>query len=171
MFASLYLRLGVLAVACALIFGLGYKAYNHVYDKGAASVQVLWDKVEADRNAVIADLKSKAALSELTMKTESDKQLRLLNDKNKTLTATVATITRELQSRPDRPSSSSADVSGSPTTPAGPTGATGQELYRPDAEFLIGEAARAEKLGNDLEYCINKYNSVYTESLKFQSGK
>ena len=159
----LNIKLIAAGIGLAAVLGLGYVGYNHVYDKGAASVQVLWDKVEADRAAVIADLKAKAALSELTMKKESENQVRLLNEKNKNLVATVAAITRELQNRPDRPSGT--DVSGNPT-PA--VGATGKELYRADAEFLIGEATRAETVRNQLEYCTAQYNTVYQESLKLQ---
>jgi hypothetical protein len=166
MFTSLYVRAGILAALLAAILGIGWTTYNHIYNKGAASVQVLWDKVEADRAAVIADLKTKAALSELTLKKESENQVRLLNEKNKSLVATVAAITRELQNRPNRPSGT--DVPGN-TTPVISTGATGKELYRADAEFLIGEAARAETVRNQLEYCVNQYNSVYQESLKFQT--
>ena len=167
MFPFSSIKLIGIAILFAALLGLGYGAYNFVYNKGATSVQVLWDKVEADRAVVIADLKSKAALSELTMKNESDKQLRLLNDKNKNLATTVSVLTRELQNRPGRPSGT--DVS-SNTTPVC-AGATGKELYRPDAEFLIGEAARAEELRNSLEFCVAQYNSVYQESLKFQAGK
>lgn len=153
-------------IGLVAVLGLGYITYNHIYDKGAASVQAQWDEVEAKRAAVITDLKAKAAQSELIMKTESENQMRLLNEKNKTLVATVATITRELQNRPDRPSST--DVS-SNTTPA--VGATGKELYRADAEFLIGEATRAEQVRNQLEYCTSQYNSVYQEYLKLQTPK
>jgi hypothetical protein len=157
------IKLIAAAIGLAAVLGLGYVGYNHVYDKGAASVQVLWDKVEADRAAVIADLKTKAALSELTMKKESENQVRLLNEKNKNLVATVTAITRELQNRPDRPSST--DVPGNTTTTVG---ATGKELYRADAEFLIGEATRAEQVRNQLEYCTSQYNTVYQEYLKNQ---
>lgn len=153
-------------IGLAAVLALGYVGYNHVYDKGAASVQVLWDKVEADRAAVIEKLKSDAALSALNMKKESENQVRLLNEKNKNLVATVAAITRELQNRPDRPSGT--DVPGNPTPVPVCPGATGKELYRADAEFLIGEAARAETVRNQLEYCVSQYNSVYQESLKFQ---
>lgn len=163
--SALNIKLIAAGIGLAAVLALGYIGYNHVYDKGAASVQVLWDKVEADRAAVIEKLKADAALSELTMKKESENQVRLLNEKNKNLVATVAAITRELQNRPDRPSGT--DVSGNPT-PVCP-GATGKELYRADAEFLIGEAARAETVRNQLEYCVSQYNIVYQESLKLQA--
>jgi hypothetical protein len=127
-----------------------------------------WDKDKADRAIVIEDLKTKAALSELTMKKESENQVRILNEKNKNLVATVAAITRELQNRPDRPSGP--DVSNGAATESTCTGSTGKELYRADAEFLIGEAARAEGLILLLESCKAQYNSVYQENLKFQNG-
>ena len=168
MFNALYIRLALIAGLLALVGGLGYVTYSHIYDKGAASVQAKWDAVEAERSTVIADLKSKSDLATLTMKKESETQMRLLNEKNKSLNATVATITRELRNRPDRPSG--ANMPSSTTTEPTCTGSTGKELYRADAEFLIGEAARAERLIILLESCKAQYNSVYQEYLKLHNG-
>lgn len=51
---------------------------------------------------------------------------------------------RELRNRPDRmPAAATAACAGS----------TGAELSRPDAEFLAGEAARADSLAADLGTC------------------
>lgn len=167
MFNNLYIRLSIVTGLIALIGGLGYITYDHIYDKGADSVQVKWDAVEAERSKVIADLKAKSDLAALVMKKESETQLRLLNEKNKSLNATVATITRELRNRPERPSSTNVP---SNTTTEPTLGRTGKELYRADAEFLIGEAARAEKLIILLESCKAQYNSMYQEYLKFRNG-
>ena len=167
-FNTLYVRLALTVGLIALVVGLGYMTYNHIYDKGANSVQVKWDAVEAERSAVIADLKNKSELAELAMKKESETQLRLLNEKNKNLNATVAAITRELRNRPDRPSSTNVPSNTAPESTC--TAATGKELYRADAEFLIGEATRAERLIILLESCKAQYNSVYQEYLKFQNG-
>ena len=170
MFNTLYVRLAIIAI----VIGLGYTAYNNfydnVFDKGANSVQVKWDAVETERSKVAAEEKTKKAMADLAMKKESETQLRLLNEKNKSLNATVATITRELRNRPDRPTNpGTTNLPSNPTTePA--TGSTGKELYRADAEFLIGEAARAEKLIILLESCKAQYNSVYQEYLKFHNG-
>jgi hypothetical protein len=168
MFKTLYVRLALIAVLIALVSGLGYITYNHIYDKGAASVQVKWDKIEAERSVIIAEQESKKALAELAMKKESDAQLRLLNEKNKSLNATVVAITRELRNRPNRPSST--NVPGNTTPEPTCTGSTGKELYRADAEFLIGEAARAERLIILLESCKAQYNSVRQEYLKLQNA-
>lgn len=61
-----------------------------------------------------------------------------------------AAIVNSLQQRPTRQSSSEA-----PTSPAVCTGtaSTGDRLYREDAEFLIGEAARAEVIKQALRAC------------------
>lgn len=163
-FNTLYVRLAIIAI----VIGLGYMSYNHIYDKGADSVQVKWDAVEAERSAVIADLQAKSDLATQAMKKESETQMRLLNEKNKSLNATVATITRELRNRPDRPSGT--NVPGNTTPEPTCTGSTGKELYRADAEFLIGEAARAERLIILLESCKAQYNSVRQEYLKLQNA-
>jgi len=171
-FNTLYVRLAIIAIVVSSVIGLGYTAYNNfrdnIFNEGANSVQIKWDAVETERSKVVAEEESKNSLAELAMKKESEAQMRLLNEKNKSLNSTVATLTRELRNRPDRPTSTSgSDVSGN--TANVNSGATGKELYRADAEFLIGEAARAEQVRNQLEYCVSKYNSVYEEYLKLQT--
>ena len=168
LFSTLYVRLALIAAAIVFVMGLGFMVYDHIYDQGAASVQVKWDAVEAERNAVIADLKIKSNLAALVMKKESETQMRLLNEKNKSLNATVAVITRELRNRPERPSVTNVPSSAAPESTC--TAATGKELYRADAEFLIREAARAEKLIILLESCKAQYNTVYQEYKKLQNG-
>jgi hypothetical protein len=174
MFNTLYVRLAIIAIVVSSVIGLGYTAYNNfrdnIFTEGANSVQVKWDAVETERSKVVAEEKTKKALADLAMKNESEAQMRLLNEKNKSLNATVATITRELRNRPDRPTNpGTTNLPSNPTTePA--TGSTGKELYRADAEFLIGEAARAEKLIILLESCKAQYNSVYQEYLKLHNG-
>ena len=168
MFKTLYGRLALFATILALLGGLGYMVYSNIYNKGAESVQVKWDAVEAERSAVIADQQRKSDLAALVMKKESEAQMRLLNEKNKSLNATVATITRELRNRPNRPSSTNVP---SNTTSEPAAGGTGKELYRADAEFLVGEAARAEKLIIQLESCRAQYNFIYQENLKFHNGR
>jgi len=59
-----------------------------------------------------------------------------------------------LRKRPRRPS----------TLPASPAanceGATGAQLFREDAEFLIGEAARADKCRAALTGCYSAYDAI-----------
>lgn len=61
-----------------------------------------------------------------------------------------ASIVSSLQQRPTRQSSS--ETTSSPVVCTG-AGSSGDRLYREDAEFLIGEAARAEVIKQALRAC------------------
>jgi hypothetical protein len=76
-------------------------------------------------------------------------------DEQKRLSADLAAAHRELRNRPERPGSG--DV---PKSPAGGVGCTGAGLFKPDAEFLVGHAARANKLRIDLAACQARYDAA-----------
>ena len=57
----------------------------------------------------------------------------------------------ELRNRPDRMPEASRQAC---------AGATGAELSRPDAEFLVGEAARGDQLRADLQTCLGWIEEV-----------
>lgn len=77
------------------------------------------------------------------------------SDEQKSLATQLAAAHRELRNRPERPSGG--DV---PKGPAGGVGCTGAGLYRPDAAFLVGESARANKLRIDLAACQSRYDAA-----------
>lgn len=61
-----------------------------------------------------------------------------------------AAIVSSLQQRPQRPASQEAF---NPSTVCTGAGSSGDRLYREDAEFLIGEASRAEVIKQALRAC------------------
>jgi len=67
----------------------------------------------------------------------------------------AAALADSLRNRHDRPAGS--DV---PTGPADPMACTGAGHYRSDAEFLVGEAARADQLRADLATCQAAYDAA-----------
>lgn len=69
--------------------------------------------------------------------------------KNRTVINRQLALIDELRNRPERTVHTS-DCKG----------ATGAELSRPDAGFLAGEAARAERQRNALEACYSQYDSL-----------
>lgn len=69
----------------------------------------------------------------------------------------LTTALVSLRNRPERPA---AVASGSNTPAIACKGATGAGLFRPDAEFLIREAARADKLRAGLAQCYQQYDAA-----------
>lgn len=71
----------------------------------------------------------------------------------------VAELTGELRQRPERPAAGGA---GLPKGAAGAVACTGAGLYRTDAAFLVGEAARGDRLRIQLAECQRRYDAAVT---------
>ena len=103
-------------------------------------------------------------LHQLRVQSETELEAAL-NKSKETKDAEIKAITRRynstiasLYNRPTRDNSSdnSKDTSHTEST----KGATGKELYRNDAEFLVGFAADAERLKIELSQCYIQYDEV-----------
>lgn len=103
--------------------------------------------------AAEASARSKEQAAAATL-AQTEKEAR---DAQKRLSADLAAALDSLRKRPKRPASG--DV---PKSPADPVGCTGAQLYRPDASFLIGESARADRLRIALAACQAAYDSAVT---------
>lgn len=68
----------------------------------------------------------------------------------------VAGLLDQLRSRPERPAGSGTAAG----NPAPGQACTGAELYRPDAEFLVREAARAQRILAERDACHDKYDAL-----------
>lgn len=68
----------------------------------------------------------------------------------------VRALADSLRERPER----TAGPGAMPPGAADPVACTGAGLYRPDAAFLVGEAARADQLRIDLRACQAAYDAA-----------
>ena len=98
-------------------------------------------------------LNAQIALQESFDNIQKDKDAKIKN-----LNARVASLTRSLQERPNRPDSSG--VSNDSRVEESKPGSTGVGLYREDSEFLLGEAARAEMIKEELQTCYKSYDAA-----------
>lgn len=80
-------------------------------------------------------------------------QLKDKEDAIKTLNQRHAFIVNGLRQRAERPVTLTFSTENSGSFVGTGTGSTGQQLYREDAEFLIGEAAKADILREALKTC------------------
>lgn len=141
------LRLWLALAAITAVVGAAALAYRHGYATGAEHTQAAWDKEKAD---MLIEQRSK----EQTLQSEMDK---LRENKNRAITHlsnTVRALSDSVRRRPERPASA---ATGAGDSGAGCTGAT---VYRQDAEFLVGEAARADRIRIALKECQQAYQNA-----------
>lgn len=81
------------------------------------------------------------------------KQLKDKEDAIKSLNQRHASIVNSLRQRTERPITLTFSTETSGSSISTGAGSTGQQLYREDAEFLVGEAAKADILREALKSC------------------
>ena len=126
----------------------------YLYDSGKKAVQQRWDLEKA---VAMAKAQEQARAAEQAMQASIDKIQKDRRNEIARLNRRHAAALDSLRDRPDGPA-------GAVPAPAsdGDAGAwcTGRELYRPDAEFLVGEARRADIIRLQLAACQAAYQSL-----------
>ena len=145
----------VLAVAAAGGAGL-YQGH----ELGMAEVQQKWDKERAAQEAEYAAAQAAAREKEQALQASAD-QLRQEKDREiKNLNARATALSNSLRERPSRPTAEASPVPSTASAGCPVTTCTGAGLSREDAEFLAGEAARADEARVLLKQCYTQYESM-----------
>lgn len=99
-----------------------------------------------------------AALTTAKIQVNANESLRVKDEANRILDATLTATLVRMQDRPTR-------ASGGNTTGTSGTrkACTGRELYREDGSFLAREAAAAEKMRVERNYYYDNYNNAKRE--------
>lgn len=150
-----------LIVGCLVAVGVaGVGGYMKGDEAGQAFVQQRWDRQTAELAAQHAKDLEAARQKEQAMQAsanhlrqEKDREIRNLN-------ARAAALTNSLRERPTRPTADAGPVSNTASPGPASTSCTGAGLSREDAQFLAGEAARADELRAALRQCIAQYEAV-----------
>lgn len=150
-------RILLALVATAACFGWGY-LWGH--SRGSDTVQRAWDRA---RQAQIQEHDAEQLKARQREQALQDRADQIRQEKNREiadLSRRNAALADSLRNRPERPAASQTPTPAS----AGPDtqSCTGRELYRPDAEFLVREAARADQIRITLAAC----EAAYTNLLK-----
>ena len=148
---KVWLEIGI----AALLVALAWYGYNWVYDRGANSVQSKWDTEKLEQAQQSASALSAALQVTKDLQTSADKDKESKNAQIKNLNASLNTALIGLSNRPSRP-----DPSGVPGNTSTGGGCTGANLFKPDAEFLAREAARADTLQVELQLCYDRYRKA-----------
>ena len=143
----------VLVAAAAALAGYGK---GHV--AGSASVHQAWDREKAEQLAQHAAQQQAAREAQQQWQANADRLRQEKDREIRHLNARAAALAHSLRERPERAVGGAVPA----TAGAGSSGAgcTGAELSRPDAEFLAGEAARADELRVALGQCLEQYESL-----------
>jgi hypothetical protein len=145
----------VLAVAAAGGAGL-YQGH----ELGVAEVQQKWDKERAAQLAEHAAAQAAAREKEQELQASADLLRKDKDREIRDLNARTAALTNSLRDRPSRPTAETSTVSSTASAGCAPSSCTGAGLSREDAEFLAGEATRADELRASLKQCYAQYQAI-----------
>jgi hypothetical protein len=143
-------------VALATAAGGGYYRGNSA---GRAEVKQEWDKEKTEQYADFANRLEVTRKREQELQANAD-QLRKEKDAEiRNVNARATALSNSMRNRTDRPAEGSGTSQTANASKDGSSG-TGAGLYRPDAEFLVGEAARGNKLRAELKACYTQYDNA-----------
>lgn len=145
MHGALNLKLIGIATASVFLFLAGWFGNGWRWEAKYVSMQMEYADaiIEANRHA---------RRQEQILQAKADTELVNKNAEIKTISDELDRALDELRKRPSRVSV--------PNPPGSAKGATGAELSREDAEFLTREAARADALKAELNYCYRLYDEA-----------
>jgi len=145
----------VLAVSGAFTAG-----YWRGDSAGQATVQQQWDQERARQQAEYAAAQAAAREKEQALQASADLLRKEKDREIRDLNARAAALTNSVRDRQARSPSASSTVSGATGAGGTPASCTGAGLSREDAQFLAGEATRADELRVALKQCIAQYQAV-----------
>lgn len=136
----------IAAVAAFLAVGLiGYSSYHHVRQLG-------YNEAVAKYEKQMAEDKKKTDAAQAQLQSKADQAAKDKQDAIQAADIKYTALLDSLRKRTRRPAQT-----GSGTTAATTGTCTGAELYREDAEFLAGEAARADKVTIERDFYYERY--------------
>lgn len=133
---------------CAIVIltFVGYFGYSYVYNQGV-------EHQKQEMRKAVDQAKKEAQNVSKKLQEDSNKALKDKDDKIKEISLTRDNLLSELRKRKTRDSGNSSNPGNTQTC-------TGAFLFREDAEFLAGEAARADKIIIERDYYFKQYQQV-----------
>lgn len=143
----------ILASVLASVF-LAHKVIVHkAVNKAIADTR---EQMAAEYTKRLLEASERAREREQAMVGSADKIRKDKDAQIASLNTRLGTALSSLSERPQRADSASKDTPASCSC----SGATGASLSREDSEFLVREAARADKLRSALDQCYRQYDAV-----------
>lgn len=126
-----WIKLGAVVAVCAIMWYLGYSFEASRFERYKADQIAQVQKIEREQQAATDQIRK-----------QKDAQIEAINNQ---LTNAIS----ELRKRPSRTNQANNGQ-----------GCSGGTLYAEDAEFLIREAARADKIRAGLAACYEQYDAI-----------
>lgn len=134
-----------------LLAGTHWKAYV----VGKNSTLAEWNQEKLETAQRTSQLLEQRDAKTAALQDDKDKLRKAKNAEIDRLNVDLADALERLRQRPERGSEG-----GVPLDPPAGSGCTGSGLYRQDADFLVREAARADRLRADLLECQAAYDKA-----------
>lgn len=139
-------------LAGLVMLGFSYwKGYTH----GKETVQQKWDAANVQMQAEIQKMASEAMQAERSMQKEVNRIQKEKHDAVKAANSKYSALVDSLRNRPETRATDTM-----PSSTGDVVGCTGAQLARPDAEFLAGYAADAERLQAAYNSCRQAYEVI-----------
>ena len=126
-----WLKLGAIVAVSALMWYMGYSFEASRFERYKADQIAQVQKIEHEQQAATDQIRK-----------QKDAQIEAINNQ-------LANAISELRKRPGRSDQANNGQ-----------GCSGRALYAEDAEFLIREAARADKIRAGLAACYEQYDAI-----------
>ena len=158
-FALINPRVWLEIAVAAIIAVFCWWGYHTIYERGANSVQVKWNKEKIEVAQQSAKITADALSTTKSLQLTIEKLGNQTNDQISALNSNLNSAIAGLRNRPDRPSQS--NLSNNTTDAKTSTGCTGAGLYSRDGEFLSRLATDTAKLQLSLKACYAKYDAAF----------
>lgn len=160
-------RLALFGVAALVVVGTVWWGVHSIreagYESGKEEVQGKWDEDVRQRTEAFAALTTSYRLREQQMNADQAAARQEKERDKASIGAAQRRIAYLLRNRPQRPADMSSSAAAVAADQGGPQ-CTGAGLFRPDAEFLAGQAARADETRIALKECYAWHDSVLNAS-------
>lgn len=145
----------------AILAAAGWAIHANGLAAGQAEIQAQWDQQRIAAAAATVQAALQAREREQALQFTADKIRQETTREIRHLSAARDAALRELRNRDERPAGHAQLAADDQAAGAGPgASCTGAQLYRPDAEFLVWEAARADEVRVHLSECRAAYDAA-----------
>lgn len=151
---SEWIRIGVLSALIAALIGSHYYLENKAVK---TAITVTTTKIETQYKDKLIKAQQEAADATAKLSAQKSQADKEKQDAVQAIDAKYGDLVRSLQQRPTRTDLTSSVAS---AVASARKACTGSQLYREDAEFLAGEAARADKVIIERDYYYGRYEDA-----------